>query len=174
MALPGVRGAMTLRLAVFDLDGTLIDSASSIVEGITACWQACGFPDARSGTGAARDRPALGRSMQVLLPGSGERELGVVRAYYDDVMAGRRAPPPRREPPFPAPAKRSRNSPTRARCSPSSPAAATIACTTSLRLRHRGPLPDREDGRSRPRASPTRSCSCGRWTKRVVTRPDKR
>jgi phosphoglycolate phosphatase len=90
-----------LRLAVFDLDGTLIDSASSIVEGITACWQACGFPtldpsQARRVIGLPWDR-----SMQVLLPGSGERELGLVRAYYEDVMAGRRAPPPRREPPFP-------------------------------------------------------------------------
>jgi phosphoglycolate phosphatase len=90
-----------LRLAVFDLDGTLIDSASSIVEGITACWKACGFPEldpeqARRVIGLPWDQ-----SMQVLLPGSGERELGMIRAYYDDVAAGRRAPPPRREPAFP-------------------------------------------------------------------------
>jgi phosphoglycolate phosphatase len=90
-----------LRLAVFDLDGTLIDSASSIVEGITACWKACRFPEldpeqARRVIGLPWDQ-----SMQVLLPGSGERELGMIRAYYDDVAAGRRAPPPRREPAFP-------------------------------------------------------------------------
>ena len=89
-----------LRLAVFDLDGTLIDSAGSIVEGIQACWQACGFPD----VDPLHVRRVIGlpwdQSMQVLLPGSGERELGLVRAYYDDVVAGRRTPPPRREPPF--------------------------------------------------------------------------
>ena len=32
------------RLAVFDLDGTLIDSAAAIVDGVAACWEACGFP----------------------------------------------------------------------------------------------------------------------------------
>ena len=90
-----------LRLAVFDLDGTLIDSAASIVEGITACWQACGFPE----LDPSQARRVIGlpwdQSLQVLLPGSGERELGMIRAYYDDVMAGRRATPPRHEPVFP-------------------------------------------------------------------------
>ncbi|MHA1108796.1 MAG: HAD hydrolase-like protein, partial [Alphaproteobacteria bacterium] len=33
-----------LRLAVFDVDGTLLDSAGSIVDGVLACWEACGFP----------------------------------------------------------------------------------------------------------------------------------
>jgi phosphoglycolate phosphatase len=88
-------------MAVFDLDGTLIDSAASIVDGITACWEACGFPE----LDPAHARRVIGlpwdRSMQVLLPGSGDRELGLVRAYYEDVMAGRRVPPPRREPAFP-------------------------------------------------------------------------
>jgi len=90
-----------LRFAVFDLDGTLIDSASSIVEGITACWNACGFP----ALDPAQARRVIGlpwdRSLQVLLPGSGERELGMIRAYYEEVMSGRRSAPPRREPIFP-------------------------------------------------------------------------
>ena len=34
-----------LRFAAFDLDGTLIDSAATIVEGVLACWAACGFPE---------------------------------------------------------------------------------------------------------------------------------
>jgi phosphoglycolate phosphatase len=90
-----------LRLAVFDLDGTLIDSAASIVEGITACWQACGFPE----LDPAQARRVIGlpwdKSIEMLLPGSGARELDMIRAYYDEVAAGRRPPPPRREPPFP-------------------------------------------------------------------------
>ena len=89
-----------LRLAAFDLDGTLIDSASSIVDGIAACWRACGFP----ALDPAQARRVIGlpwdQSMQVLLPGSGARELGLVRAYYDDVAAGRRPPPVRHEPAF--------------------------------------------------------------------------
>ena len=31
-----------LRLAVFDLDGTLLDSAESIVTGVMSCWEAVG------------------------------------------------------------------------------------------------------------------------------------
>jgi len=33
-----------LRLAAFDLDGTLLDSAGAIVTGVLDCWEACGFP----------------------------------------------------------------------------------------------------------------------------------
>ena len=90
-----------LRLAVFDLDGTLIDSASSIVEGITTCWEACGFPV----LDPAQARRVIGlpweESIRVLLPGSGTQELAQIRAYYDEVAQGRRPPPPRREAAFP-------------------------------------------------------------------------
>ena len=30
------------RIVAFDLDGTLLDSANSIVTGVLACWTACG------------------------------------------------------------------------------------------------------------------------------------
>ena len=33
-----------LRVVAFDLDGTLLDSANSIVNGVVNCWEACGFP----------------------------------------------------------------------------------------------------------------------------------
>ena len=70
-----------LRFAAFDLDGTLIDSAATIVEGVLACWAACGFPEP--------DRDAVRRviglpweeSIQALMPGSGEAELAAIRAY---------------------------------------------------------------------------------------------
>ena len=90
-----------LRLAAFDLDGTLIDSASSIVEGICTCWEACGFP----ALDPAQARRVIGlpweASIQVLLPGSGAREISLIRAYYDEIARGERPAPPRRELPFP-------------------------------------------------------------------------
>ncbi len=90
-----------LRLAAFDLDGTLIDSAASIVEGIRACWSACGFPDIE----AEAARRVIGlpweESIRALLPGSGAAELAMIRAYHDDVTAGRRPAPPRDEKAFP-------------------------------------------------------------------------
>jgi phosphoglycolate phosphatase len=90
-----------LRLAVFDLDGTLIDSAASIVTAIRACWSACGFPD----LDPAAARRIIGlpweESVRLLMPGSGDAEVAAIRAYYDDVAAGRRPAPPRDEKPFP-------------------------------------------------------------------------
>jgi phosphoglycolate phosphatase len=90
-----------LRLAVFDLDGTLIDSAAAIVEAIRACWSACGFPDVEPD----RVRRVIGLpwedSVPLLMPGSGKRELELIRAYYDDIAHGRRTAPPRDVVPFP-------------------------------------------------------------------------
>jgi phosphoglycolate phosphatase len=90
-----------LRLAVFDLDGTLIDSAAAIVEAIRACWTACGFPEVEPD----RIRRVIGLpwedSVPMLLPGAGKRELDLIRAYYDDVAQGRRTAPPRDVTAFP-------------------------------------------------------------------------
>jgi phosphoglycolate phosphatase len=84
-----------LRLAVFDLDGTLLDSASSIVEGVRACWEACGFPD----PDPALVRRVIGlpweESIRTLLPGSGPAEFAKVRAYHDEVAEGLRPRPNR-------------------------------------------------------------------------------
>ena len=90
-----------LRLAVFDLDGTLIDSAASIVSSIHACWAACGFPE----IDATAARRVIGlpweESIRVLMPGSGAAELAMIRAYHEDVAAGRRPATPRDEKAFP-------------------------------------------------------------------------
>ena len=81
-------------LAAFDLDGTLLDSAGSIVERVIACWEACGFPP---------PDPVLARriiglpwkeSVLTLLPDAGPKEFAQIRAFYDDVREGRRAAPP--------------------------------------------------------------------------------
>lgn len=91
----------TVRFAAFDLDGTLLDSAGSIVEGVLACWEACGF--------AIPEPEAIRRiiglpweeSVIALLPGAGPREFEQIRAYHEDVRQGLRGSPARREALFP-------------------------------------------------------------------------
>lgn len=90
-----------LRFAAFDFDGTLVDSAQSIVDGVTACWAACGF--------AEPDPEAVRRiiglpweeSIRTLLPGAGEREFAMIRSYHDEVARGERQRPPTSEDLFP-------------------------------------------------------------------------
>lgn len=90
-----------LRFVAFDLDGTLIDSASSIVAGVLACWEACGFPE------PCPDfvRRIIGlpweESVRVLLPGAGEPEFAQIKAYHEEVRQGLRLRPPRSEALFP-------------------------------------------------------------------------
>ncbi len=90
-----------LRLAAFDLDGTLIDSAGSIVDGVMACWDACGFPL----PDPDQVRRIIGlpweQSVELLLPGAGEAEFARIRVYHDEVARGERSRPPRREDMFP-------------------------------------------------------------------------
>ena len=89
------------RFAAFDLDGTLIDSANSIVDSVLACWAACGFPDP--------DPEAVRRiiglpweeSVLALLPGAGPAEFEKIRNYHDEVRRGVRERPPVREKAFP-------------------------------------------------------------------------
>jgi phosphoglycolate phosphatase len=85
----------SLRLAAFDFDGTLIDSAETIVQGILACWEACGFPEPEAG--AVRRIIGLPWEAGVarLLPGSGAAEVAQIRAYHRDIAEGRRAAPKR-------------------------------------------------------------------------------
>lgn len=94
-----------LRLAVFDVDGTLLDSAHSIVEGVRACWDACGFPE----PDAAAVRRVIGLpwedSIPALLPGAGADEVAKVKAYHDEVARGLRPRPPREQVLFPGAAE---------------------------------------------------------------------
>ena len=90
-----------LRFAAFDLDGTLIDSAATIVDGVIACWSACGFaePDPEA------VRRVIGlpweESIRELIPGSGETEFAAIRNYHDEVRRGVRARPSVTISPFP-------------------------------------------------------------------------
>lgn len=90
-----------LRLAAFDLDGTLIDSAGSIVDGVMACWEACAFPL----PDPEQVRRIIGlpweESVETLLPGAGEAEFARIRAYHEAVARGERQRPERREALFP-------------------------------------------------------------------------
>lgn len=90
-------GDRTVRFAAFDLDGTLFDSAGSIVDGVQACWRACGF----SPPGPEAVRRIIGlpweESVRALLPGAGPDEFRKIRAYHDEVRGGARPRPERRE-----------------------------------------------------------------------------
>jgi len=93
--------ASRLRLAVFDLDGTLLDSASSIVEGVRACWSACGFPE----PDPVQVRRIIGlpweESIRALIPDAGAAEFARIRTYHDEVARGLRPRPPRDQALFP-------------------------------------------------------------------------
>lgn len=90
-----------LRFAAFDLDGTLIDSVATIVDGVLACWAACGFaaPD------PDRVRRVIGlpweESIRELIPGAGDAEFAAVRDYHAEVRSGVRPRPPDSISPFP-------------------------------------------------------------------------
>jgi phosphoglycolate phosphatase len=91
----------SLRFVAFDLDGTLIDSASTIVASVLACWDACGFP----APAPEAVRRIIGlpweESVRALLPGAAEPEFARIRAYHEEVRLGLRARPDRTEAPFP-------------------------------------------------------------------------
>lgn len=83
-----------IRLAAFDLDGTLLDSAGQIVERVIACWEACGFPPPDPDLARRIIGLPWKESILALLPDAGPREFEKIRAFYDDVREGRRAVPP--------------------------------------------------------------------------------
>lgn len=93
--------ASRLRLAVFDLDGTLLDSANAIVEGVRTCWDACGFPAPDPQTVRRIIGLPWEESIRALLPGAGEAEFALIRNYHDEVARGLRPRPPRDQVLFP-------------------------------------------------------------------------
>jgi phosphoglycolate phosphatase len=90
-----------LRFVAFDLDGTLIDSASSIVAGVLACWKACGFPDPSPDSVRRIIGLPWEESVRALLPGAGEAEFAQIKAYHEEVRQGLRLRQPRSEALFP-------------------------------------------------------------------------
>lgn len=91
----------SVKLAVFDLDGTLVDSALSIVAGVRACWAACGFPEPDPVTVERIIGLPWEESVRTLLPGAGEAEFAMIHNYHDEVARGVRHRPPRSEELFP-------------------------------------------------------------------------
>lgn len=80
-------------LAAFDLDGTLLNSAESIVSGVTECWKVCGFPvpnpqDVRRIIGLPWEE-----SVKKLLPDAGKKEFFLIRKYYEELAKGTRQRP---------------------------------------------------------------------------------
>ena len=84
-----------LKLAAFDLDGTLLNSIPSIVVGVTACWEALGFPEVTPD----EIRNIIGlpweQSIELLNPGAGEREVAMIKEYHAEIARGERAAPDR-------------------------------------------------------------------------------
>lgn len=84
-----------LKLAAFDLDGTLLDSIPSIVIGVTACWKALGFPEVTPD----EIRNIIGlpweQSIEKLMPGAGAREVEMINKYHAEIAQGVRPPPDR-------------------------------------------------------------------------------
>ncbi len=91
----------SVKLAVFDLDGTLLDSALSIVAGVRACWAACGFPEPDPVTVERIIGLPWEESVRALLPGAGEAEFAMIHNYHDEVARGVRRRPPCSEELFP-------------------------------------------------------------------------
>ncbi len=83
-------GSQPLRLAAFDLDGTLLDSASSIVAGVMNCWDACGFPPPEPDTVRRIIGLPWEESIVYLLPEAGPREFAMIRNYHDELARGDR------------------------------------------------------------------------------------
>ncbi len=84
-----------LRLAAFDLDGTLLDSIPAITEGVRICWEALGFPEVE--TRAIRSIIGLPweEGVRKLMPGAGPREVRMIQDYYAAIVRGERPRPPR-------------------------------------------------------------------------------
>ena len=83
------------RLAAFDLDGTLLNSISSIVIGVRSCWASLGFPEVSD----EQIRNIIGlpweESVQMLIPGAGAREVEMIHEYHAEIARGDRSPPVR-------------------------------------------------------------------------------
>lgn len=84
-----------LKLAAFDLDGTLLNSIPSIVIGVRTCWRALGFPDVSDD----QIRNIIGlpweKSVETLMPGAGQREVEMIKEYHAEIARGERPPPDR-------------------------------------------------------------------------------
>lgn len=84
-----------LKLAAFDLDGTLLDSIPAIVIGIGACWETLGFPE----VAPDQIKRIIGlpweKGIEVLMPGAGTREVDMIKQYYGEVARGERSAPER-------------------------------------------------------------------------------
>ena len=84
-----------VRLAAFDLDGTLLNSIPSIVIGVRTCWDALGFPEVTDD----QIRNIIGlpweQSVQTLIPGAGAREVTMINEYHAEIARGDRPAPER-------------------------------------------------------------------------------
>ncbi|WP_142848565.1 HAD family hydrolase [Telmatospirillum sp. J64-1] len=92
---------VSLRLAVFDVDGTLIDSQHNIIAAMTEAWRAHGYADPRPEAVRRIIGLSLVEAVATLMPeASPEEHLKVAHAYKDAFFTLRQAPD-HHEPLFP-------------------------------------------------------------------------
>ena len=81
-----------MRLAIFDMDGTLIDSAALIIETVTAAFEAAGEPAPTEAAIRSISGITARQAMRILAPLADEAKVEkVLRSYhehYDRVAAG--------------------------------------------------------------------------------------
>jgi phosphoglycolate phosphatase len=92
-------GAMPYRIAVFDFDGTLVDTSEPIVLGIEAALRSADLPPRSRGDILPLVGLGLERVLERLAGGPGDpaRTARMVKAYrtrFDEVVAGRTRPYP--------------------------------------------------------------------------------
>ncbi len=90
-----------MRLAVFDCDGTLVDSQHAIIAAMTAAWQAHGLDDPEARAVRRIVGLPLLTAIEKLLPGGGPDDFRRLASHYRDAFNTLRQQPDHEEPLFP-------------------------------------------------------------------------
>ena len=123
----------TVRLVVFDCDGTLVDSQHSIVEAMTQAFDSHGLsrPDAESIRRVVG--LALPEAVARLMPEEAMGRLDSISTAYKDAFVDIRQRPGHEEPLYPAPARRLTRCCRTGRCLVSQPASRAVAACRAER-----------------------------------------
>ncbi len=87
-----------LRLAIFDLDGTLLDSHHNITRAVTESAKLCGLPAPSAEAMPRVIGLSLADALKALFPTAGPDELAAVDHAYRDCFVRYRQEPDYREP----------------------------------------------------------------------------
>ncbi|SDD78901.1 HAD-IA family hydrolase [Rhodospira trueperi] len=99
--MPATAGSGTLRLVVFDVDGTLVDSQHNIVEAMRMACAAVGLAAPSDEATRSVIGLSLGEAVARVTPGASELDRRRVEASYKEAFATLRLRPDHHEPLFP-------------------------------------------------------------------------